>query len=284
MTFGTIRSLAAIAALLATSTAWAHIGVVNLSTPSVAAGQTTFAVAGSTSEIQFVIPHGCTAAESTPAFSGANLDTYKIAITIPAAIVSSTTVASLRPALDGTFGTVAIGAPDPGGNVTLTWVRKAADAPGEANHTAADTQLYKVSVRLRAPNVASATDTAIRKHQFLATQYCKAGATEYAMAWGIANSPTLLVFPDRRTGFNRYTLDASTLPDFTPAGGGTLAARLKGYFGDAAIVWVGKAGYSANAATGARIQTLIGKDPAYSNLGTAAGRSLSATESIWVKY
>jgi len=284
MTRRLFRVLALVATSLASPIAFAHIGIFNLTTPIAAAGQSTYAVANSTNEIQFAVPHGCTSAESTPAFTGANLDTYKIEITIPAAIVTATTVASLRPALDGPFGTVTVGALDTAGNVKLTWVRKAASAPGDANYTAGDTQLYKLGVRLRVPNLTSTTDTAIRKFTFLAVQYCRSGETEYTLDWGTANSPTLLVFPDKRTGFNKYSLDASTVSDFTTSGAGTLAARLKAYFGDAAILWVGKAGYSANTVTAAKIQTLITKDATYSNLGTAAGRSLTAADTIWVKY
>jgi hypothetical protein len=281
----TLRRLVALAAAsFASQIAFAHIGVVNETTPISASGQSAFAVANSTNVIQFLIPHGCTSAESTPAFTGANLDTYRVEITIPAAIVTATTVASLRPSMEGVFGTVTIGAPDTAGNVKLTWTRKLATAPTDANYTASDNQLYKVSVRLRVPNLTSTTDTTIRKYQFPSVQYCRAGSTEYAMDWGTANSPTLLVFPEKRAGFNKYTLHSTTVGDFTTTGTGTLAARLRSYFGDAAILWVGKAGYSANANTAEKIQTLIAKDATYSNLGTAAGRSLTTTDTIWVRY
>ncbi len=271
------------AAALAAANAAAHVGITNLTTPIGAGGQSTYAIANTTNEILFNVPHGCTSAESLPAFSGANLDTSKIEVTIPAAIVTATTVASLRPTMDGLYGAVTVGTVDAGGSVKLTWTRKAA-ATGEANATASDNHLYKVSVRLRLPNVASASDTSIKKYQFLVVQTCTSGATDYVMDWGTANSPNLIVFPDRRKGFNKYTLDASTVADFTTAATGTLGARLKSYFGDAAIVWFGKAGYSANPNTSAKIQALATKDTTYSELGGKAGASIASTDTIWVKY
>ncbi len=271
------------ASVLAAANAAAHVGITNLTTPIGAGGQSTYAIANTTNEILFNVPHGCTSAESLPAFSGANLDTSKIEITIPAAIVTATTVASLRPAMDGLYGAVTVGAVDAGGNVKLTWTRKLAGT-GEANAAASDNHLYKVSVRLRVPNVASASDTAIKKYQFPTVQTCTSGGIDYVMDWGTANSPTLIVFPDRRKGFNKFTLDASTVADFTTTATGTLGARLKSYFGDAAIVWFGKAGYSANPNTSAKIQALATKDATYSELGSKAGASIATTDTIWVKY
>lgn len=268
---------------LLASQAGAHVGLSNLTLPIAAGGQGTYAVANTTNEILFNVPHGCTSAESVPAFTGANLDTTRIEVTVPAAIVAATTVASLRPAMSGAFGAVSVGAVDTNGSVKLTWTRKAA-AQGEANYTATDNQLYKVSVRLKTPNVASAGDASIKKYQFLVVQTCSSGGTDYVMDWGTANSPSLIVFPDRRKGFNKYTLDASAVADFTTTGTGTLGARLKSYFGDAAIVWVGKSGYSANPNTSAKIQSLAAKDASYSELGSKAGASLTAADTLWVKY
>jgi hypothetical protein len=233
-------------AVIASGNASAHVGLSNVTMPISAAGQGTFALANTTNEILFNVPHGCTAAESVPTMTGANLDTTKIEITVPAAIVAATTAASLRPAMDGLFGAVTVGAVETDGSVKLTWARKSA-AVGEANYTASDNQLYKISVRLKLPNVASATDVAIKKYQFLTVQTCSSGGTDYTLTWGTANSPTLLVFPDKRKGFNKFTLDATTTAtDFAATTGtATLAAKLKSYFGDAAIVWVSKQGYSA---------------------------------------
>lgn len=278
-----LSSIVLACALCAASAAQAHVGLSNLTTPNTAAGQSTFAFANTTNEIVFNVPHGCTASESTPAFSGANLDTAKIEVTIPAAIVTATTAASLRPAMDGLFGAVSVGAVDSSGNVKLTWTRQAS-ASGGANFTASDNHLYKVSVRLKFPAGASASDVSIRKVQFPVVQTCSSGGTEYKLDWGTANSPTILVFPDKRKGFNKFTLDASVVPDFTSTATGTLAARLKSYFGDAAIVWAGKNGYSANTTTAARLQALIAKDTSYGELGSKAGLSLTAGDTLWVKY
>ncbi len=271
------RGAIALSAIAATSVASAHVGIANLTTGISVGGQGQFAIAGTTNEILFAIPHGCTSAESTPAFTGANLDTYKIAITVPAAVVTATGAASVRPVLDGTFGPV-VRSTESDGGITFTWTRLSSiTAP------TADDQLYKPSVRLKFP---AATGTAIAKVQFLTRQYCKdSNNTEYTMDWGTSNSPTILVFPDKRRGFNSYTLSASTVGDFTAASGtATLAAKLKSYFGDAAIVWVGKAGYSANAHTQARVSALIARDSTYSNLGATEGKSLTANDTIWVRY
>lgn len=278
------RSLiAAAAAALCASTAMAHIAVVNLSTPISAPGQSTFGVANATSEIQFLVPHGCTSSETVPTLTGANLDTSKIEITVPAAIVTATTAASLRPSHAGEFGNVAASAGAEAGSVKFTWTKVAAPS-------SADDQLYRVSVRLKLPAAAA---TEIKKYQFLAVQYCKstatshpslAAGTEVALTWGTANSPTLLSFPDKRKGFNAYTLHTTTVSDFTTTGTGTLASKLKSYFGDAAIVWFGKSGYSANPNTKAKITALAAKDASYSELGDKAGASLTATDTLWVKY
>lgn len=271
------RGAIGLCAIVAASAASAHVGIANLSTGISVGGQAPFAIAGTTNEILFAIPHGCTAAESTPTLTGANLDTYKIAITVPAAVVTATGAASVRPVLDGTFGPVARTTESDGG-ITFTWTRLTSiTAP------TADDQMYKPSVRLKMP---AATGAAIIKLQFRTRQYCKdSGNTEYTMDWGTANSPTLLVFPDKRRGFNSYTLDASTVGDFTATSGtATLASKLKSYFGDAAIVWVSKAGYSANAHTQARVTALIARDSTYSDLGSTAGKSLTANDTIWVRY
>lgn len=275
--------LIAASALLTASSAMAHVGLSNLTTPITVGGQSTFAIANTTNEILFNVPHGCTSAESLPAFTGANLDTYKIEITVPAAVVTATTASSLRPSMDGLFGAVTVGPVDASGNVKLTWTRKLTGT-GEQNYTASDNHLYKVSVRLRAPNVSSASDVSIKKYQFLVVQTCKNGTTDVVMDWGTANSPSLIVFPDRRQGFNKYSLDASTVADFTTTGTGTLGAKLKSYFGDAAIVWVGKSAYSANPNTTTKIQGLVAKDSAYSELGTKAGASIAVSDTLWVKY
>ena len=186
--------------------------------------------------------------------------------------------------MDGLFGAVT-SVQNTDGSVTFTWTRQGA-AQGGANYTASDNHLYKVSVRLKLPNVATATDVSIKKYQFLAVQTCSSGGTDYTLTWGTANSPTLLVFPDKRKGFNKFTLDATTTAaDFAATTTtATLAAKLKSYFGDAEILWVGKQGYSANPISKAKIDALAAKDSTYTELGTKAGASIAPTDTIWVKY
>lgn len=261
--------------LTASSLSFAHVGVANNTLPISAAGQSAFTVANTTSEIVFIVGHGCNA-EAVPT-PPANLDTTKIEITVPAAIVTATGAASVRPSNQGEFGNVTRQTLNDGA-IKFTWTKKAAP-------TADDDQLYKVSIRLKTPAAASATDVAIKKYQFLAVQSCAIqGQADYVLDWGSANSPTLLSFPDKRKGFNKYTLDASTLSDFSVSGSSTKAARLKAYFGDAAIVWVGKRAYSPNANTVAKIDAMAVKDLTYSNLSTETGVSLGVDETIWVKY
>ncbi|MFO1368450.1 MAG: hypothetical protein U1F46_05590 [Marinagarivorans sp.] len=263
-----------ISALAYASTSLAHVGLANNTLPISAAGQAAFAVANTSSEIVFIVGHGCNAeAEPKPP---ANLDTTKIDITVPAAIVTATGAASVRPSHQGEFGNVTRKVNEDG-SIRFTWTKVAAP-------TADDDQLYKVSIRLKTPAAASASDYAIKKYQFLATQTCAVpGAGDYVLNWGV-DSPSLLVFPEKRKGFNKFTLDATTLGDFAVTGTNTKAAKLKSYFGDAAIVWVGKRAYSANAITSEKIDQLAKKDLTYSNLATETGVSLSADETIWVRY
>jgi hypothetical protein len=253
---------------------FAHVGLANNTLPISAAGQAAFTVANTSSEIVFIVAHGCNGeAEPKPP---ANLDTTKIDITVPAAVVAATGAASVRPSNQGEFGNVTRKLNDDG-SIRFTWTKVAAP-------TADDDQLYKVSIRLKTPAPASASDIAIKKYQFLATQTCAIkDGEDYVLNWG-AESPSLLVFPEKRKGFNKYTLDATTLGDFTLTGSNTKAAKLKSYFGDAAIVWVGKRAYSANAITSEKIDQLAKKDLTYSNLGTETGVSLSTDETIWVRY
>lgn len=264
-----------VSGLALASSAFAHVGVMNNSLPSSAAGQAAFTVANTTSEIVFVVGHGCNA-EAVPT-PPANLDTTKIQITVPAAIVAATGAASVRPSNQGEFGNV-VRETLSDGAIKFTWSKVAAP-------TADDDQFYKVSIRLKTPANTSATDIAIKKYQFLATQVCAVpNAADYVLDWGVANSPTLLSFPEKRKGFNKYSLDASTLSDFTVAGSGTKAAKLKSYFGDAVIVWAGKRAYSPNANTAAKIDALAQQDFTYSNLATETGVSLAVDQVMWVKY
>ena len=268
--------------LLGAGNAVAHVGTANLTLPISANGQATFAIAGGTSEIQFIVPHGCNPLETLPVLPAGlpapgGLDTTKIEITVPAAIVIATVATSVRPSHAGEFGLVTRTL-NPDGSLTFLWTRNTLTA-------VADDQLYKVSIRLKTPAPLSATDFAIKKYQFLTKQICtnmaSGVAIDHVLDWGSANSPTILSFPEKRTGFNKYTLDTSTLADFAAA---PVAAKLKSYFGDAAIVWVGKKAYSPNPNRSAKINALVTADQTYSNLGTDTGTTLTGTDTIWVKY
>lgn len=280
-----IKSLAAAAALAAVGAAQAHVGTSNLTTPSIAGGQATYLLGNVTSELVFNVPHGCNAEAVPPITTGA-LDTYKVKVTIPAEIVAST---APRVTYSGAFGYGVITDGTVTGTKDITWTKAAG-----SRATALDDQLYKLPVRLRAP-----ATTTIKLYQFNAAQTCIATATvpgggvaagaEVVLDWagsGFATnqSPTVMVFPDKRKGWNQFKLDASATGVFTATSTGTLAAALKSHFGDAEIVWVGKKGYSANPETVKKIDALIAKDSTYSRLDTAAGAALTATDTIWVKY
>ncbi|HET8706208.1 MAG TPA: hypothetical protein VFM46_07905 [Pseudomonadales bacterium] len=271
----TAASSVLLSSLIFAGHAFAHVGIANNTLPISAAGQAAFTVANTSSEILFLIPHGCTPSETQPV-APANLDTTRIEITVPAAIVAATTAASLRPSHSGEFGLVERTSLNDGG-IKFTWTKNTAVS-------AADDQLYKVSIRLKTPAVASASDVAIKKYQFPAIQTCSSAGVNYVMDWGLS-SPTLLSFPEKRKGFNQYSLDASTVGDFSAASGtSTLTAKLKSYFGDAAILWVNKRGYSPNANTLSKIDALANADRTYSNLAAEQGTSLSTSDIIWVKY
>ncbi len=270
------------AAFAACQFAQAHVGTSNLTTPSATPGQATYLIGNVTSELVFNVGHGCNAEAVPPVTPG--LDTYKVSITVPAEIVTAT--GTVRPTFSGAFGNATL-VTNANGSVTATWVKS-------ATARTADDHYYKVALRLKAP-----TTTTIKAYQFDAVQYCKATATtpggtvtegsDVVLDWtkipNQANqSPSVYVFPDKRKGFNSFKLDASVTAAFTAAATGTLASTLKSHFGDAEILWVGKAGYSSNVSTAAKIDALAAKDSSYSNLGTKVGGAISATDTIWVKY
>jgi len=250
------------------ATAHAHMGIINLTTGIQAGGQSQFAIAGTTNELQLNVPHGCNSSHVPSLPAGAALDTFRFTITVPAALVNST----LRATPIAQFG-VPARVTNGDGSVTFTYTKT--NDPAQA-----DDLVYKPVLRIALP---AATGTALTKYQFLSVQYCMNGNQEVAMDWGAADSPRLLVFPVKRAGFNRYSLDALTAPDFAATGTTTIESRLKSYFGDAAVIWVGKSGFSPNAETQSKITNLIGKDSSYSNLASP-GRSLSTADTLWVRY
>lgn len=257
-----------LSALLAAPLAQAHVGVVNTQLP--------FAREG-TYELMLAVPHGC--AYTPPGGAATELDTYRVEVITPSAFTGP------RPILDGAFGlpTRTVNAD---GTVTFVWTKPAnLDTP-----ELADTLSYRVGVRgsFRATTatVAGARFTAQR---FNTRQFCKnpvAGQPDIVVDWAnygspaSNQSPTVRVFPTRQPGWNSYTLPASVAATLTTPV--AVSAFVRGFFADAQVVWVGKAGYSVNATTASKLQTLIQRDSSYSNLLEKA--SLTATETIWVKY
>jgi hypothetical protein len=278
-----IKSIAAAAALAAASLAQAHVGTANLTTPSNVGGQATFLLGNVTSELVFNVPHGCNAEAVPPITSGA-LDTYKVRVTIPADMVAS---AAPRVTYSGAFGYGALSDGSVTGTKVVTWTKAAG-----ARDAAIDDHLYKLSVRVRAP-----ATTTIKRITFDAVQTCKAtdavpgggvaAGTDVVLDWtafATNQSPTVMVFPDKRKGWNQFKLDASATGAFTATATGTLASALKSHFGDAEVVWVGKKAYSANPETVKKLDALIAKDPSYSRLDTAVGEALGTSDVLWVKY
>jgi uncharacterized protein YcnI len=264
MTFQ-IRSITLAAlSLAAAQLASAHVGIVN--------AQTSYAREGAGYELVLAVPHGCTAAESgaSPAGNANNSDTVKVTITTPA------TFTGVRPIVEATWGK-----PDrvnnADGTVTLTWTKQASlNQPAYVAATDAnnDNQSYRIGIRgsWQAPAAATATaaakaGTAFTQQQFLVVQTCN---DDRVLNWGTLNSPKVNVLATRTPGWNTYTLGADIA-----------GAALGIFFGDAQIVWNGKAGYSANADTLGKIQALKAKDATYSEL-SATG--LKAGDVVKVKY
>lgn len=181
------------------------------------------------------VPHGCED-------SSAKLyDSSKIEVTIPAGFTG------VRPS-PSTFGKASV-VKDAQGNVTkLVWTK------AEADKLADDSQFYQITFRGTLPN---APFTALA---FDTVQTCEGGLTQ---AWTGVNVPTLRVLPGRTVGWNKFTVP--TALDLTGAG--------KNFFTDAAIVWKGKEGYSANSNT----FDLIKKNATELKL-------IPANSDIWVKY
>jgi hypothetical protein len=250
----------------------AHVGVVNTQLP--------FAREG-TYELVLALPHGCSVTGSSPAIE---TDTYKVEVTTPVAFTGP------RAIIDGVFG-VPVRTANADGTTTLVWT-KLGNGSGNPFDSAglADNQSYRIALRgsFKA-TTASVEGARFTTQRFNAKQYCKnpaVGQPDLSTDWsnysapGDNQSPTVKVYPTRVAGWNSYTLPASVAGTLTTAA--AVSAFVKAYFGDAQIVWVGKAGYSPNADTTARIQALVAKDSSYSELVNKT--SLSASETLWVKY
>jgi uncharacterized protein YcnI len=223
-------TIAGFAALL-TSRAEAHI--------SIASGP---AFANTSQEVAFGVGHGCEGA-----------DTVRVQIEIPAGVTS------VRPETSD-FGQVDVETDATGAVVSVTWTKP------DANVLDADTQYYKLLVRLKPP------DQPFTKVYLPAHQTCRASdGTETVVDWvgideaadsTIEPAPTLYVLPGRFPGWNKFTV-------------GSAVDDLKGFFADAQIVWSGNRAFSVNPTT---TELIAGTS------GTSALTSLGQGELIWVKY
>lgn len=223
-------TLAGFAALIS-SKAQAHV--------SIASGP---AFANTSQEVAFGVGHGC-----------AGADTVRVQIEIPSGVTS------VRPETSD-FGQVDVETDSAGTVVSLTWTKS------DVNVLDADTQYYKLLVRLKAP------DQPFTKLYLPAHQTCRAAdGSETVVDWVgideaedsmIEPAPVLYVLPARFPGWNKFTVR-------------TAVDDLKGFFGDAQIVWSGSKAYSVNPTTA---------DLIASTSGAAALNSLAEGEQIWVKY
>jgi uncharacterized protein YcnI len=272
MKLNAFNAAAGLALSLCVPFAAAHIGVVNT--------QLSFAREG-TYELVLAVPHGCAVPGTSPAVE---TDTYKVEVTTPVAFGSP------RAIVDGVFG-VPLRTANPDGTTTFVWTKL---GNGSSSHFdavgQADNQSYRIAVRGSFKATTTSEEGArFTTQRFNAKQYCKnpaAGQPDLFTDWanysaaGDNQSPAVKVYPTRLAGWNAYTLPASVAATLTtPA---AVSTFVKAYFGDAQIAWVGKAGYSPNADTTARIQALVAKDSSYSELVNKS--SLSASETLWVKY
>jgi periplasmic copper chaperone A len=227
-----IASVALVAlAAFRPSTAYAHV--------SVASG---LAFANTTQEVVFGVGHGC-----------AGADTSRVQIEIPAG------VGSVRPVASG-FGQVDVETDAAGAVVTVTWQKS------DESVLEADTQYYKLALRLKVP------DRAFSTLYFPAHQTCRApDGTSTVVDWvgideaeggDIEPAPMLRVVPARFPGWNKFTMP-SGLADLAP------------FFADAQIVWLGSSAYSSSPTTS---ELIAGTS------GVSLLSKLEAGDQIWVKY
>jgi uncharacterized protein YcnI len=226
-------AIAALALVTGTLTAEAHVELV--SGP---------AFANKSQKITFGVGHGCTGA-----------DTYKIRIDIPAGITSVRAVASdfAKPSVVRDVNNVI---------TAVVWQKPDADIQVE------DIGYYELTIRARVG------DVPFTSIPFTVTQTCRAAdLTETTVVWDQPagstgnTAPQLRVVPPRITGWNKFTLGATTTVADTD---------LATYLGDAQIVWRGTAAYSSNALIAALITVTTGV--------TGLTGGLQANDEIWVKY
>ena len=199
------------------------------------------AFANTTQEVTLGVGHGCDGA-----------DTYRVQVEIPAG------VSSIRPETSD-FGQVDVETDAAGTVVAVTWTK------AEGSVLDADTQYYKLLLRLKAP------DQPFTTLYFPARQTCRtADGAETVVDWvgidqtdsTVEPAPALRVLPARFPGWNKFTV-ATPVDD------------LKSFFSDAQIVWSGSKAYSVNPTT----VELIG-----ATAGASLLSSLSTGDQIWVKY
>ncbi|HEY0464691.1 MAG TPA: DUF1775 domain-containing protein [Polyangiaceae bacterium] len=218
-------------AALVSSTARAHVSIV--SGP---------AFANASQEVTFGVGHGC-----------AGADTYRVQVEIPASVTS------VRPETSD-FGQADVETDAGGTIVAVTWTKS------DASVLDADTQYYKLVLRLKAP------DQPFSTVYLPAHQTCRAAdGTETTVDWvgideaaasTVEPAPELYVLPVRFPGWNKYTL-------------GSAVDDLKGFFGNAQIVWAGNKAFSVNPTTTELISATE---------GVSALTSLAEGQQIWVKY
>jgi len=200
------------------------------------------AFANTTQEITFGVGHGCEGA-----------DTSAVQVEIPAGVTS------VRPLASG-FGQVDVETDASGAIVAVTWQKS------ESAVLEADTQYYKLILRLKLPNEPFST------LYFPAHQTCLAkDGTSTTVDWvgidaaegsSVEPAPALRVVPARFPGWNKFTLP-NAIGDLAP------------YFNDAQIVWLGSAAYSSSPTT---TELIAGTK------GVSALSALDAGDQIWVKY
>jgi hypothetical protein len=199
--------------------------------------------ANTTQEITFGVGHGCS-----------GTDTASVRIEIPAGVTS------VRAETSG-FGKATVETDAAGTVIAVTWQKPEQDV------LATDTNYYKLTLRLKVPNQPFTTI------YFPAHQTCRGGDAGAATvdwvgtppfpdAGGPEPAPALFILPARLPGWNKFTV-AQPVSDLAPV------------FGDAQIVWLGTAAFSANPATAELIAATA---------GVTKLTALAANDVIWVKY
>jgi uncharacterized protein YcnI len=193
------------------------------------------------------VPHGCK-----------GLDTNKIEVKMP----TDMQLAGIMP-MHSIFGKAKIIKDNTGKITTLVWEQKAEDIQ------IADSHLYQISFRVTLAKInPDITQKPIALTPFTTvgfetTQYC-GNNNDLTEVWTGANTPTLYILPARNLGWNKYTVPSAL--DLTTSFG-------KKFFEDAAVVWKGKEGHSANSST----MDLIKKN-------ATELKQIPAGSEIWVKY